>query len=127
MAAQEDLEVHQMDVKTAYLNGDLDEEMYMAQPEGFVQAGQENKVCKLRRAIYGLKQAGRAWYQKIDSCFGSLGRKRTHSDSCVYQQRKDGIVVIVAIYVDDLLILLNNKAATQRPQGGTSKRFEMTG
>jgi len=56
-----------MDVKTAFLNGDLDVELYMRQPEGFVVAGQEELVCKLRKSLYGLKQAGRAWFEKINT------------------------------------------------------------
>ena len=59
LGAHYDWEIHQMDVKTAFLNGDLDEEIYMTQPEGFVQPGKVNMVCKLRKALYGLKQAGR--------------------------------------------------------------------
>ena len=70
LAAQQNLEVHQMDVKSTYLNGDLDEEIYMDQPEGYEQAS--GKVCRLRKAIYGLKQAGRAWYNKIDTFFDEL-------------------------------------------------------
>ena len=60
------LVVHQMDVKTAFLNGDLEEEIYMTQPEGFVVPGQEDKVCKLRKSLYGLKQAPKQWYEKFD-------------------------------------------------------------
>ena len=63
LAAHQDYEIHQMDVKTAFLNGDLDVEIYMRQPEGFVVAGQEELVCKLRKSLYGLKQAGRAWFE----------------------------------------------------------------
>mgnify|MGYP003703501183 CR=1 FL=1 len=57
-----------MDVKTAFLNGDLDEEIYMDRPEGFVEPGQESKVCKLTKSLYGLKQAPKLWHEKFDSC-----------------------------------------------------------
>ena len=70
-----DLEMHQMDVKTAFLNGELDEDIYMVQPEEFLQPGNENFVCKLKKSLYGLKQSPRAWYQKIDTFFCS---KRFH-------------------------------------------------
>ncbi len=66
LAAQQDMEIHQMDVKTAFLNGDLDVDIYMRQPQGYVVDGKEDYVCKLHKSLYGLKQAGRAWYQKID-------------------------------------------------------------
>ena len=66
IAAIRNLQVHQMDVKTAFLNGELEEEIYMEQPEGFVASGQENKVCKLVKSLYGLKQAPKQWHQKFD-------------------------------------------------------------
>ena len=68
-----DLEIHQMDVRTVFLNGDLDVDIYMTQPEGFVVPGAETKVCKLNKSLYGLKQAGRQWYQKIDDALIKLG------------------------------------------------------
>ena len=125
LAAQQDFEVHQMDVKTAFLNGDLEEEIYMQQPEGFISIGQEGKVCKLKRSLYGLKQAGRSWYHKIDTCFSELGLQRTHADNCVYQLRKDGTIIIVAIYVDDLLILANDVTALNNLKLELGKRFDM--
>ena len=67
MAATLDLEIEQMDVKTAFLHGDLEEEIYMEQPEGFVVKGKENYVCKLKKSLYGLKQAPRQWYKKFES------------------------------------------------------------
>jgi hypothetical protein len=125
LAAQQDFEVHQMDVKTAYLNGDLEEDIYMQQPEGFIQAGEENKVCKLQRSIYGLKQSGRSWYRKIDNFFDNLGLQRTHADNCVYRLCKNEVVVIVAVYVDDLLILTNDLATLGGFKKELSNRFEM--
>ena len=65
--------VHQLDIKTAFLNGDLHEEVYVMQPRGFVQNGEENKVCRLHKALYGLKQAPRAWYEKIHAHLTALG------------------------------------------------------
>ena len=67
IAAIQNLEIHQMDVKTAFLNGDLDEKIYMEQPEGFIVPGQEKKVCRLVKSLYGLKQAPMQWYEKFDS------------------------------------------------------------
>ena len=65
IASLNNMEIHQMDVKTTFLNGELDEEIYMEQPEGFVVQGQENKVCKLVKSLYGLKQAPKQWHEKI--------------------------------------------------------------
>ena len=73
LVAHFDLELHQMDVKTAFLNGDLSEEVYMSQPEGFKENGKENMVCRLKRSIYGLKQASRQWYLKFDKIVTSFG------------------------------------------------------
>ena len=66
LVAQEDLHLQQMDVKTAFLHGDLDEEIYMEQPDGFVIDGQEGKVCKLLKSLYGLKQAPKQWHEKFE-------------------------------------------------------------
>ena len=65
IAAKDDLEIHQMDVQSAYLNGELEEEIYMEQPEGFIPEGKEDLVCKLHKSLYGLKQAGRTWHHKL--------------------------------------------------------------
>ncbi|RVW99085.1 Retrovirus-related Pol polyprotein from transposon TNT 1-94 [Vitis vinifera] len=75
IVAHFDLELHQMDVKTAFLNGDLDEEVYMEQPIGFVEVGKEDLVCKLNKSIYGLKQASRQWYLKFDKIITQNGFK----------------------------------------------------
>jgi hypothetical protein len=81
IGATMDLEIHQMDVKTAFLNGELEEDIYMDQPQGFVQDGKKHFVCKLKRSLYELKQSPRAWYQHIDTCSSPtktfLGTKRT--------------------------------------------------
>jgi len=72
LAAQHDWEIHQMDVKTAFLHGDLDVDIYMRQPEGFAEPGKEDLVCQLKKSLYGLKQASRAWYQKIDAALAEM-------------------------------------------------------
>jgi hypothetical protein len=125
LAAQHDLEVHQMDVKTAFLNGVLDEEIYMEQPEGFIQESKEHMVCKLKKSLYGLKQAGRSWYQMIDQNFTQLGFQRTCADQCIYHLRTRGIITIVALYVDDLIILTNQVKALARLKEALRERFEM--
>jgi hypothetical protein len=95
-----------MDVRTAYLNGVLSEEIYMQQPEGFVVTGKEHLVCRLHKALYGLKQAGRAWHHTIDPALQKLGLVPLVSDYCVYVHRnEDGdMLLILALYADDLFL-----------------------
>ena len=88
LAALEDWEIHQMDVKSAFLNSLLDEEIYMEQPEGFVVPGQEGKVCLLAKAIYGLKQASRAWNVQFHGVLKELGFTHTYSNAGVYIYRR---------------------------------------
>ena len=84
IAALRNLEVHQMDVKIAFLNGDLEEEIYMEQPEGFIVPGQEKKVCKLVKSLYGLKQALKQWHEKFDNTMITNGFRINECDKCVY-------------------------------------------
>ncbi|XP_074337192.1 uncharacterized protein LOC141674382 [Apium graveolens] len=86
LAAIHNLVIHQMDVKTAFLNGELDEEIYMKQPEGFVMPGYENKVCKLKKSLYGLKQAPKDWHDKFDNVVLSNGYFLYQADKCVYRK-----------------------------------------
>uniref|UniRef100_A0A2N9HAW2 Uncharacterized protein n=1 Tax=Fagus sylvatica TaxID=28930 RepID=A0A2N9HAW2_FAGSY len=102
------LVVHQMDVKTAFLNGDLDEEVYMDQPEGFVLLGNEKKVCKLVKSLYGLKQALKQWHEKFDTVILANGFKHNGADKCVYSKFTSEYGVIVCLYVDDMLIFGTN-------------------
>ena len=111
-ATLEDWEIEAMDVKTAYLYGKLKEEIYMAQPEGFIKSGQEHKVCKLVKSIYGLKQAGRVWYETISKTLQKkLGFQQLHSDAGVHvlRQREGDHEIILILYVDDLLIIRNSQ------------------
>ena len=98
------LVVHQMDVKTAFLNGDLEEEIYMEQPEGCVIPGQEHKVCKLVKSLYGLKQAPKQWHEKFDKVMLSNGYVINSVDKCIYFKCFNDGVIIICLYVDDLLI-----------------------
>ena len=104
----EDWEIEAMDVKTAYLYGELKEEIYMAKPEGFIKSGQENKVCKLVKSIYGLKQARWVWYETISKTLQKkLGFQQLNSDAGVHilRQREGDHEIILILYVDDLLIM----------------------
>ncbi|KAG8478926.1 hypothetical protein CXB51_028925 [Gossypium anomalum] len=104
-----DLEVEQMDVKTAFLHGNLEEELYMDQLEGFVAQGKEDYVCRLKKSLYGLKQAPRQWYKKFESIMREQGYKKTTSDHCVFVKRFSGDdFIILLLYVDDMLIVGQN-------------------
>jgi hypothetical protein len=104
LVASHDLLIHQMDVKTTFLNGELDEEIYMKQPEGFVTHGQENMLCRQRKSLYGLKQAPKQWHEKFDITLTSAGLVVNEADTCVYYRFVDGKGVILCLYVDDILI-----------------------
>jgi hypothetical protein len=102
------LVVYQMDVKTAFLNGDLEEEIYMKQPEGCVVPGQERKVCKLVKSLYGLKQAPKQWHEKFDKVMLSNAYVINGANKCIYSKFNNSEVVIICLYVDDLLIFGTN-------------------
>ena len=102
------LVVHQIDVKTAFLNGDLDEEVYMDQQKGFVLRGNEKKVCKLVKSLYGLKQAPKQWHEKFDTVILANGFKHNGADKCVYSKFISEYGVIVCLYMDDMLIFGTN-------------------
>jgi hypothetical protein len=125
LAAAEDMEVHTMDVSSAFLNGDLDEEIYMAQPEGFEAPGQEHLVCRLKKSLYGLKQSPRQWYQKLHSTFVALGFSRCASDHCVWVWAKDGIKVIIPAYVDDLTIACKHTPTLKQIKAELHKQYKM--
>ena len=105
LVALHDLECHQMDVDTAFLNGDLEEEVYMYQAPGLEEKGKEHLVCKLNKALYGLKQAPRTWYKRLTNHLIKYGFKKVLVDSCVWIKHIEGEICIIGIYVDDLLLI----------------------
>jgi hypothetical protein len=104
LAAHRGWEVHHMDVKSAFLNGELEEVVYVSQPPGFTADGREHEVYKLHKALYGLRQAPRAWNAKLDTSLVSLGFRRSLSEHGVYARGSHGTLLIVGVYVDDLVI-----------------------
>ncbi|CAL8131459.1 unnamed protein product [Prunus armeniaca] len=104
LAAQKEWKLYQLDVKSAFLNGVLQEEVYINQPEGYVIKGKEDKIYRLHRALYGLKQAPRAWYGEIDTYFMQCGFEKSLSEANLYTKtRGDRDILIVSIYVDDIV------------------------
>jgi hypothetical protein len=90
LVAHYDLELHQMDVKTAFLNGDLLENVYMTQPKGFTIKGKEHMGCHMRKSIYRLKQVSRQWYLKFDKTIRSFDFKENEEDNCIYAKFRSG-------------------------------------
>eukprot|EP00253_Pinus_taeda_P021981 PITA_21981 len=103
LAASLKWEVHQMDVKSAFLHGDLHEEIYMERPIGFIQTD-SSLVCRLKKSLYGLKQAPRVWYAKMDNFLLESGFSRCHSDNTVYTKKVGNSLIILVLYVDDLIL-----------------------
>lgn len=114
--------IHQMDFKTAFLNGDLSETIYMKQPPG---CKDNDKVCKLNKTIYGLKQSSREWYHNLTNILLQEGFNAGESDKCLFTKIKDKILIYVLIYVDDLLLISNNLNEMSLVKQSLSKAFEM--
>ncbi|GKC30746.1 zinc finger, CCHC-type containing protein, partial [Tanacetum coccineum] len=126
LAAIHNLLIHQMDVKTTFLNGDLEEEVYMKQPKGFVMPGNKHKVCKLVKSLYGLNQAPKQWHQKFDEVVLSSGFLLNQSNKCVYSKfDNSGKGVIICLYVDDMLIFGTNQNQVDKTKKFLSSRFSM--
>ena len=125
LVAHFDLELQQMDVKTAFLNGDLEEEVYMKQPEGFSSSVGEHLVCKLRKSIYGLKQASRQWYFKFHEVISSFGFVENLMDQCIYQKVSGSKICFLVLYVDDILLATNDKDLLHEVKQFLSKNFDM--
>ena len=108
IAAYHDYEIWQMDVKTAFLNGNLTEDVYMIQPEGFVDPKDAGKVCKLQRSIYGLKQASRSWNLRFDEVVKEFGFIKNGEEACVYKKVSGSAIAFLILYVDDILLVGND-------------------
>ena len=120
-----DLELHQMDVKTAFLNGDLKENIYMVQPPGFIERGKENMVCKLNKSIYGLKQASRQWFLKFDQVVTAHGFVENKMDDCIYLKHKGSKFIFLVLYVDDILLASSDIQLLKETKNMLSTNFEM--
>ncbi|CAM8876419.1 unnamed protein product [Rhodiola kirilowii] len=125
MTAVYDWHIEQMDVKTAFLHGDLLETIHMCQLEGFVDKMKPDHVCLLRKSIYGLKQSPRQWNKKFDSCMLDLGFLRSKYDTCLYLKRVKNAPLFVLLYVDDLLLISPSLHDIKLTKSGLQKHFDM--
>ena len=124
--AVEDLEMHQVDVKTAFLHGNLDEEIYMQQPDGFAEQGKQHLVCRLQKALYGLKQASRSWYKKLDEFLYKAGFHMSASEPCLFVRGSGDEKVLLAVYVDDQIIISKSLAQIQQVKKAMSETFQIS-
>lgn len=125
LAANLNLKVDHMDVKTAFLNGTLDKVVYMKQPRVFQEKGKEDHVCLLHKSLYGLKQAPRAWNIKLHTELENLKFKRCENESCVYTRTLGANIIFLAVYVDDILIFYNNAEEMKKVKQNLMSKFEM--
>src|SRR3954468_22300926 len=125
IAAYYGYEIWQMDVKTAFLNGYLKEELYMMQPEGFVDPKNANKVCKLQRSIYGLVQASRSWNIRFDEMIKAFGFTQTYGEACIYKKVSGSSVAFLILYVDDILLMGNDIELLDSIKAYLNKSFSM--
>jgi hypothetical protein len=125
LVAAFDLEIEHMDVKTTFLHGDLEEEIYMKHSKGFVVRGKKFLVCKLKISLYGLNKSPRMWYQKFDIYILSLGFVRNKVDHCIYSKEEGGHFIYVTLYVNNMLLIGNNMNAIKEVKKQISSKFNM--
>ena len=104
MAATYNLDLHQLDIKNVFLHGNLQEEVYMKQPLGFVAQGEIGRVCRLQKPLYGLKQSPRAWLGKFSQVVKEFGMQKTKSDHFVFYRNSSSAIILLVVYVDDIVI-----------------------
>jgi hypothetical protein len=126
IAAHHGWTVHHLDVKSAFLNGDLAEEVYVEQLPGYAVRGKERKVYRLHKALYGLRQAPRAWNAKLDSSLQSLGFKCSAAEHAVYVRGSGGNLLLVGVYVDDLVMVGANQVQVDRFKAEMARLFSMS-
>ena len=119
------LKIHQMDVKIAFLNGNLKEEIYIDHPKGFVEPGQESKVCKLTKSLYDLKQASKQWHENFDSYTIENDYKSNECDKCIYSKSWNNLHVIISLYVDYMLIFCSNMHVINETKNMLKSYFDM--
>jgi hypothetical protein len=126
LVAHYDMALKQMDVKTTFIHCDLEEQIYMEQPEGFNQPGQEHLVCKLKKSLYVLKQSPRQWYKRFDFYMIKIDYRKCEYDCCVYvRSLDDGSFIFLLLYVDDMFIAAKSIVEVNKLKVLLSKEFDM--
>lgn len=125
LAANLDWPLHQLDMKNAFLHGDLDEEVYMDIPLGYTGSSETKVVCKLEHALYGLKQSPRAWFGRFSSAMRKYGYRQSNFDHTLFLKHQQGKVTALIVYVDDMIIMGDDVDEISRLQGQLSIEFEM--
>lgn len=127
LAAQNRWTVYQLDIKSAFLHGELSEEVYVEQPKGYVQKDDFQKVYKLKKALYGLKQAPRAWFSCVEAHFMNEGSEKCHNKHTLFTKTsREGKILIVILYVDDLKFTGNDELMFLEFKNSMVREFDMT-
>lgn len=126
MVVDKDLELEQLDVKTAFLHGEIEEDIYMEQPQGYEVVGQEDKVCKLVKSLYGLKQAPRQWNKCFDQCMMKHGFNKSEFNLCVYYKKlKEEDYIYLLLYVDDMMLISKDISEVNKVKKILNSEFDM--
>ena len=123
-SVQQGLQLHQVDVTTAFLNGKLEEEVYTKQPEGFVVPGKEHLVCKLKKSIYGLKQSPRCWNSTLHNHLKRMGFIQTTTDPCVYRSSREELAYL-GVYVDDIIVATRTDKRLAQVKKDLASQFDI--
>ena len=125
MAATQDWEIHQVDVDLAYLNSDVDQEIYCKQPQGYEVVGKEHQVWKLRKALYGLKQAGNLWYARLKGIMTQMSFKVCRTDPCIFYRFVEKHIIIISTHVDDMGLFANSTNEIKKVKGELSEHVSI--
>ena len=125
LALIHNLVIHHMDIKTAFLNGELGKEIYMDQPEGGMVLGEKQNVCRLVKSLYGLKQALKQWHGKFDHVSTSNGFSVNDVDECIYSKVENNSCIIICLYIDDMLIFGTNLKGVIETKSSLRSKFDM--
>jgi hypothetical protein len=125
-AFSKNVKVYQMDVKSAFLNGELEEEVYIEQPEGFQLSENIDYVCKLKKALYGIKQAPRAWYSRLDKYLQQAGFRKGSADNNLYIKVSQGNILLIEVYVDDIIFGSDDDKLSQKFAKDMQSEFKMS-